>query len=453
MRGGYTSDFMDLRAGSLLRADGGFLIMYALDALTEPGVWKTLKRTMNHGMLEIQPLDLFFAVSSAAMKPEPVDINVKVVLIGDRDMYELLYSFEEDFRKIFKVRAEFDEEMKMNDEVIRQYGGHLRKLSEDEKLCPFDRTAVAAMIEYGVRLAGRRSKITARFTDLFDLAREACYAARENGETPVTAAHVRKALESKIERHNLYETKLNELIKEGVLLIDTAGERAGQVNGLSVHEIGGYVFGKPVRITASVALGKAGIINIERESNLSGRLHDKGVQILSGYLRSMFAQDKPLSLSASLCFEQSYSGVDGDSASSTEIYALLSALSGLPLRQDVAVTGSVNQQGDIQPIGGVNQKIEGFYEICRIKGLTGKQGVIIPVENVEDLMLRSEVIQAVADGQFHILPVAKVGEGIEILTGVKCGDRGRDAKFEDGTVFALVDARLRSLADIQKEYD
>ncbi|HEV8384120.1 MAG TPA: AAA family ATPase [Candidatus Acidoferrales bacterium] len=453
MRGGYTSDFMDLRAGSLLRADGGFLIMYALDALTEPGVWKTLKRTMNHGMLEIQPLDLFFAVSSAAMKPEPVDINVKVVLIGDRDMYELLYSFEEDFRKIFKVRAEFDEEMKMNDEVIRQYGGHLRKLSEDEKLCPFDRTAVAAMIEYGVRLAGRRSKITARFTDLFDLAREACYAARENGETPVTAAHVRKALESKIERHNLYETKLNELIKEGVLLIDTAGERAGQVNGLSVHEIGGYVFGKPVRITASVALGKAGIINIERESNLSGRLHDKGVQILSGYLRSMFAQDKPLSLSASLCFEQSYSGVDGDSASSTEIYALLSALSGLPLRQDVAVTGSVNQQGDIQPIGGVNQKIEGFYEICRIKGLTGKQGVIIPVENVEDLMLRSEVIQAVADGQFHILPVAKVGEGIEILTGVKCGERGRDAKFEDGTVFALVDARLRSLADIQKEYD
>ncbi len=453
MRGGYTSDFMDLRAGSLFRADGGFLIMYALDALTEPGVWKTLKRTMNHGKLEIQPLDLFFAISSAAMKPEPVDINVKVILIGDRDMYELLYAYEEDFRKIFKVRAEFDEEMKMNDDVIKQYGGHLRKLSEDEKLCPFDRTAVAAMIEYGVRLAGRRSKITARFTDLFDLAREACYAAREAGETPVTAAHVRLALESKIERHNLYETKLSELIKDGVLLIDTAGERVGQVNGLSVYETGGYAFGKPVRITASVALGKAGIINIERESNLSGRLHDKGVQILSGYLRSTFAQDKPLSLSASLCFEQSYSGVDGDSASSTEIYAILSALSGLPLRQDIAVTGSVNQQGDIQPIGGVNQKIEGFYEICRIKGLTGRQGVIMPVENVEDLMLRDEVIQAVAEGQFHILPVAKISEGIQILTGVKFGDRGPDGNFEADTVSGLVDARLRALAAIQKEYE
>ncbi|MBI1738533.1 MAG: AAA family ATPase [Acidobacteria bacterium] len=452
-RGGYSSDFMDLRAGSLLRADGGFLIMYALDALTEPGVWKTLKRTMNHGKLEIQPLDLFFAVSSAAMKPEPVEIKVKVILIGDRDMYELLYAYEEDFKKIFKVRAEFDEEMKMNDEVILQYGGHLRKLSEDEKLCPFDRAAVASMLEYGVRLAGRRSKITARFTDLFDVAREACYTAREAGETPVTAAHVRKALESKIERHNLYETKLSELIQEGVLLIDTTGERVGQLNGLSVSEIGGYSFGKPVRITASVALGKAGIINIEREANLSGRIHDKGVQILSGFLRGKFAQDKPLSLSASLCFEQSYSGIDGDSASSTEIYALLSALSGLPLTQEIAVTGSVNQQGDIQPIGGVNQKIEGFFEICRMKGLTGKQGVIIPIENVEDLMLRDEVIEAVSKGQFHILPVSSVSEGIEILTGVRCGERDAEGKFEEGTVCALVDARLRALADIQKEYE
>ncbi len=452
-RGGYTSDFMDLRAGSLLRADGGFLIMYALDALTEPGVWKTLKRTMNHGKLEIQPLDLFFAVSSAAMKPEPVEFKVKVILIGDRDMYEMLYAYEEDFKKIFKVRAEFDDEMKMSDEVILQYGGHLRKLSEDEKLCPFDRTAVASMLEYGVRLAGRRSKITARFTDLFDVAREACYAARGAGETPVTAAHVRLALESKIERHNLYETKLSEMIHEGVLLIDTTGERVGQVNGLSVYEIGGYSFGKPVRITASVALGKAGIINIEREANLSGRIHDKGVQILSGFLRGRFAQDKPLSLSASLCFEQSYSGIDGDSASSTEIYALLSALSGLPLRQEVAVTGSVNQQGDIQPIGGVNQKIEGFYEICRMRGLTGKQGVIIPIENVEDLMLRDEVITAVSKGEFHIMPVTTVSEGIEILTGIRCGDRGPDGKFEEGTVSALVDARLRSLADIQKEYE
>ena len=452
-RGGWVSDFMDLRGGSVLRADGGFLIMYALDALTEPGVWRTLKRTLNHGKLEIQPLDMFFPFGASAQKPEPIEINVKIILIGDREMYELLYEYEEDFRKIFKVRAEFDEEMQMTDEVILQYGGRLRKLSEDEGLCPFDRGAVAGMIEYGVRKAGRRSKVTARFTDLADLAREACYAAREAGESPVTAAHVRKAIEAKVERHNLIETKIREMIEEGTLLIDTTGVRVGQVNGLSVLEIGGYVFGKPVRITASAALGKAGLINVEREANLSGRLHDKGMQIIAGYLRARFAQDKPLSLAASICFEQSYSGVDGDSASSTEVYALLSALSGLPIRQDIAVTGSVNQQGDIQPIGGVNQKTEGFYDVCRIKGLTGQQGVIIPVENVEDLMLRDDVVEAVAAGKFHILPVASIEEGIEILTGVKGGKHGPDGKFEPGTVSALVDERLREMARTLKEYE
>ena len=452
-RGGWTSDFMDLRGGSVLRADGGFLIMYALDALTEPGVWRTLKRTLNHGKLEIQPLDLFFPFGTSALKPESIDINVKIILIGDREMYELLYQYEEDFRKIFKVRAEFDEEMPMNDEVILQYGGRLRKLCEDEALCPFDRGAVAAMIEYGVRRAGRRSKVTARFTDLADLAREACYLAREEGETPVSAPHVRRAIEAKIERHNLIETKIREMIEEGTLLIDTTGSRVGQVNGLSVLEIGGYAFGKPVRITASAALGKAGIINIEREANLSGRLHDKGVQIISGYLRAKFAQDKPLSLAASICFEQSYSGIDGDSASSTEIYALLSALSGLSIRQDIAVTGSVNQQGDIQSIGGVNQKIEGFYDVCRVKGLTGQQGVIIPVENVEDLMLRDDLVEAVAAGKFHVLPVATVEESIEILTGVKGGQCGPDGTFEPETVFALVDQRLREMAQTLKEYE
>ncbi|HEX2713819.1 MAG TPA: ATP-binding protein, partial [Candidatus Acidoferrales bacterium] len=452
-RGGWTSDFMDLRAGSVLRADGGFLIMYALDALTEPGVWRTLKRTLNHGKLEIQPLDIFFPFGASAQKPEPIEINVKIILIGDREMYELLYEYEEDFRKIFKVRAEFDEEMQMTDEVILQYGGRLRKLSEDEGLCPFDRGAVAGMIEYGVRKAGRRSKVTARFTDLADLAREACYVAREARESPVSAAHVRKAIEAKVERHNLIETKIREMIEEGTLLIDTTGARVGQVNGLSVLEIGGYVFGKPVRITASAALGKAGLINVEREANLSGRFHDKGMQIIAGYLRARFAQDKPLSLAASICFEQSYSGVDGDSASSTEVYALLSALSGLPIRQDVAVTGSVNQQGDIQPIGGVNQKTEGFYDVCRIKGLTGQQGVIIPIENVEDLMLRDDVVEAVAAGKFHILPVATIEEGIEILTGVKGGMRGADGKFEPGTVSALVDQRLREMAQTLKEFE
>src|SRR5689334_16828852 len=411
-RGGWTSDFMDLRGGSLLRADGGFLIMYSLEALSEVGVWRALKRTLNHNRLEIQPLEMFYPFGGSALKPEAVEINVKVILIGDRQLYEMLYEYEEDFQKIFKVRVEFDEEMPMSDGVIAEYAGRLRTLSEKEGLYPFDRGAFASMLESGVRKAGRRNKVTARFVDIADLAREAHYAAAAAGERVVRAAHVRDALASKMERHNLIETRIREMIEEGTLLVDVTGERVGQVNGLSVLEIGGYSFGKPVRITASAALGKAGLINIEREANLSGRFHDKGVHIIAGYLRSLFAQDKPLSLAASICFEQSYSGVDGDSASSTEIYALASALSGIPIRQDFAVTGSVSQQGDIQPIGGVNQKIEGFFDVCRVKtGLTGRQGVMIPSENIEDLMLRDDVIEAVAAGKFHILPVTTLEEG------------------------------------------
>jgi lon-related putative ATP-dependent protease len=452
-RGGWNSDFMDLRGGSLLRADGGFLVMYALDTLTETGVWRTLKRTLNHGKLEIQPVDVFFPFSSAALKPEPIEIQVKIILIGDRDMYELLYDYEDDFKKIFKVRVEFDEEMTWSEEVIRQYAGRLRKLSDDEHLCPFDRSAVAALLEHGVRRAGRRGKITARFFDLADLAREASYVAKHEKATVVTGEHVRKAQEAQIDRHNLTETKIREMVEQNLLFIDTTGSRVGQVNGLSVLEIGGYAFGKPVRITAAVALGKLGIINVERESNLSGRFHDKGVQIISGYLRRTFAQDKPLSLSASVCFEQSYSGVDGDSASSTEIYALLSALSEIPIKQELSVTGSVNQQGDVQPIGGVNQKIEGFYDVCKLKGFTGAQGVLIPAENVEDLMLRDEVIDAVARKKFHIYPVATIEQGIEILTGVRAGKRGKAGKFEPGSVFAAVDSRLREMAETLRRFE
>src|SRR5579864_4441874 len=422
-RGGWSSDFMDLRGGSLLRADGGYLIMYALDTLTEPGVWRTLKRTLNHGKLEIQPVDVFFPFGTAAMKPEPIDVRVKIILIGDRDMYELLYNYEDDFRKIFKIRVEFDEEMKWGPEVIKHYCGRLHKLCDDEGLLPFNRESIALLMEHGVRSAGRRGKVTARFFDIADVARESSYLAQQDKKTLVTAAHIKQSLDAKIERHNLIETKIREMIEQGLLLIDVAGERVGQVNGLSVLELGGYAFGKPVRITASTALGKAGLINVEREANLSGRFHDKGVQIIAGFLRRIFAQDKPLSLSASLCFEQSYSGVDGDSASSTEIYALLSALADLPIRQELAVTGSVSQQGDIQPIGGVNQTIEGFYDVCRVKGFTGKQGVLIPIENVEDLMLRDDVIESVAKGEFHIYPVTRVEEGIEILVGVPAGKR------------------------------
>src|SRR5438309_1819526 len=452
-RGGWSSDFMDLRGGSLLRADGGFLIMYAMEALSETGVWRALKRTLNHNRLEIQPQEIFYPFGGSALKPEAIDINVKVILIGDRQLYELLYEYEEDFRKIFKVRVEFDEEMAMSDGVIAEYAGRLRALSEKENLFPFDRGAFAAMLEYGVRQAGRRNKVTARFVDIADLAREAHYSAAATGETIVRAHHVRLALFSKIERHNLIETRIREMIEEGTLLVDVSGARVGQVNGLSVLEIGGYSFGKPVRITATAALGKAGLINVEREANLSGRFHDKGVQIIAGYLRSQFAQDKPLSLAASICFEQSYSGVDGDSASSTEIYALLSALSGLPIRQDIAVTGSVNQQGVIQPIGGVNEKVEGFYDVCRVRGLTGTQGVLIPVENVEDLMLREDLIAAVAEGMFHVHPVAHIEEGIEILTGVEAGARDGRGQFPRDAVFGRVDERLRKMADTLKQFE
>jgi len=452
-RGGWTSDFMDLRGGSLLRADGGFLIMYSLEALSEVGVWRALKRTLNHNRLEIQPLEMFYPFGGSALKPEAIAINVKVILIGDRELYEMLYDYEEDFRKIFKVRVEFDEEMAMSDGVIAEYAGRLRALSEKENLYPFDRGAFAAMLEYGVRQAGRRNKVTARFIEIADLAREAHYDAAAKGESVVRAAHVRGALSSKMERHNLIETRIREMIQEGTLLVDVSGTRVGQVNGLSVLEIGGYSFGKPVRITATAALGKSGLINIERESNLSGRFHDKGVHIIAGYLRSKFAQDKPLSLAASICFEQSYSGVDGDSASSTEIYALVSALSGLPLRQDIAVTGSINQQGDIQAIGGVNEKIEGFFDVCRIKGLTGTQGVMMPESNVEDLMLREDILDAVTAGKFHIWPVGKIEQGIEILTRCAAGQKNSDGKFEPDTVFALMDERMREMARTLKEYE
>ncbi|HXX14543.1 MAG TPA: AAA family ATPase [Candidatus Eremiobacteraceae bacterium] len=452
-RGGWTSDFMDLRAGSLLRADGGFLIMYSIEALSEPGVWRALKRTLNHNRLEIQPFETFYPFTTTALKPEPIEINVKVILIGDRELYELLYEYEEDFRKIFKVRVEFDEEMRMSDSVIEEYAGRIRTLSERENLFPFDRGAFAAILEHGVRKAGRRNKVTARFVDIADLAREAHYAAVAAGETVVRAAHVRTAIASKVERHNLIETRIREMMEEGTLLVKLSGSHVGQVNGLSVLEIGGYVFGKPVRITASVGLGKAGLINIERESNLSGRFHDKGVHIITGYLRSVFAHDKPLTLTASICFEQSYSGVDGDSASSTEIYALLSALSELPLRQDIAVTGSMNQRGDIQAIGGVNEKIEGFFDTCRIEGLTGTQGVMIPQANVEDLMLREDVLDAVAGGKFHVWPIGRIEQGVEVLTGVPAGARNGSGRFEEGGVFARVDERLRDMARVMKDFE
>ncbi len=454
MRGVAQSDFMDIRGGSVLQADGGYLVLNALDALIEPGVWKTLKRTLIHGKLEIQAVpEWLMPFATSALKPEPMPINVKVILIGEHYLYDLLYAHEEDFQQIFKVMADFDSEMNRSAQAVEQYAALLRKLCTEDGLCPFDKEAVAAIVEFGVRRAGRQDKISTRFSEIGDLAREAVYWSRKEGSELVRRAHVERAITERIERHNLVESKIQEMIEKGVLLIDVTGARVGQVNGLSVYDMGSYAFGKPVRITASTAMGSQGIINIEREANLSGRIHDKGMAILSGYLRQKFAQKKPLSLDASVCFEQSYSGVDGDSASSTEIYALLSSLSGLPLRQDLAVTGSVNQKGDIQAIGGINYKIEGFYDVCKAKGLTGTQGVLLPIENVPDLMLRPDLAEAIRAGKFHLYPVTSVDEGIELLTGIKAGEPLPDGGFEEGTVHGLVDKRLAEMAEEMKKYE
>jgi ATP-dependent Lon protease len=451
--GVWKTDFTHLKAGSFLRANGGYLIFNALEALMEPGVWPALKRTLKNQVMEVQTYDPFYFFSTSALKPEPIECNTKVIMIGDAYMYQVLYNLDDDFKKIFKIKADFDSVMNKDTEKIQQYASFVRKICDEEKLKPFDKTGIAAVVEYGVRMAGRQKKLSTRFYLIADLLKEANYWAMKDGSDMVKERHVDMAIEKKIHRVNLIEEKIQEMIDDGTILIDSDGMVVGQVNGLSVYNLGDYMFGKPSRITVKTSMGKAGIINIEREAEMSGPTHNKGVYILTGYLRGKYAQDKPLTMSASICFEQSYSGVDGDSASSTEIYALLSSLSGLPLRQDIAVTGSVNQKGEIQPIGGVNEKIEGFFDVCKAKGLTGKQGVMVPHLNIGDLMLRKEVVEAVKEGKFHIYAVKTIDQGIEILTGVEAGERMEDGKFKEGTVNDLVDKKLRELGMKIKEFE
>jgi lon-related putative ATP-dependent protease len=446
------TDFTKIKAGSFLKANGGFLVINALDALIEPGVWMTLKRTLRNQIFEIQNYAALYLFSTTRLKPQPVKVNVKVVMIGDEELYNLFYFADQDFKKIFKIKAEFDSEMPKSASAIGDYARFIKKITDEDNLLPFDKTGIAAVIEYGTRIAGRHQKLSTRFHVIADVVREASYWAQKDGRTVVGAEHVETAVGERFERVSLIENKIQEMIEEGSILIDTAGAAVGQVNGLSVYDMGQFAFGKPTRITAKTAVGRAGIINIEREADLSGPTHNKGVLILGGYLRAKYAQDKPFALSASIAFEQSYGGVDGDSASSTEIYALLSSLSGLALRQDIAVTGSVNQKGEIQPIGGVNEKLEGFFDVCRAKGLTGTQGVLIPHQNVRNLMLRKDVVEAARKGLFHIYPVAAIDEGIEILTGVPAGRRKDDGTFEDGSVNFLVDRELERLARASKDF-
>ena len=440
--GVWRSDFTLIKAGSILKADGGFLVINALDALVEPGVWTTLKRTLRNLQIEIQPMEFGLLGASSALKPEPISINVKLIMIGDSYIYHLLYGFDDDFKEVFKIRADFDTEMPNEQKSIDSYVSFIKTLCENEKLLPFDLGGVIEVVEYGVRLSGQQKKLSTRFNILADVIRESSYWAQKEKAEIVTVDHVRKAIEERIERVKLVEEKIQEMITDGTILIDTQGAVVGQVNGLSVYELGEFMFGKPTRITAKTSMGRSGIINIEREAALSGPTHDKGVFILGGYLRNKYAQQKPLVLSASIAFEQSYSGIDGDSASSTEIYAILSSLSGFPLRQDIAVTGSVNQNGDIQPIGGVNMKIEGFFDVCNARGLTGKQGVLVPHQNVKDLMLRHDVVEAVRKKKFHIYTIRSIDEGLEVLTGVPAGTLQANHKFTAGSVHARVDHRL-----------
>jgi lon-related putative ATP-dependent protease len=445
--GMWRTDFTRIKAGSYLKANGGYLVVNALDLLMEPGSWQALKKALKYGQVEIGAYDPFYLMGASAMKPESIEIKVDVVLIGTNYLYHLLWHLDDDFRKIFKVKADFDSVMPKDEQNIHQYACFMKKICDEDKLLPFDKSGVGAVIEFGVRVAGTQKKLSTRFTIIADLIREASYWAKNAKSKVVMQEHVEKAMEEWIKRVSLIEDKIQEMIEDGTIMIDSQGEVVGQINGLSVYDLGEYMFGKPTRITARTSMGRAGVINIEREADLSGRTHNKGVLILGGYLRGKYAHEKPLTVSASIAFEQSYSGVEGDSASSTEVYAILSSLSGLPLRQDIAVTGSINQKGLIQPIGGVNEKTEGFYHVCKAQGLTGTQGVIIPHQNVKDLMLKTEVVQAVKDGKFKIYPVKSVDQGIEILTGVKAGEIREDGTFDEETVNYLVDKQLKEYAE------
>jgi lon-related putative ATP-dependent protease len=446
------TDFTMIKAGSFLKANGGYLVVNALDALVEPGVWPTLKRTLRNQIFEIQNYLSMYLFTSARLKPEPIKADVKVVMIGDAYLYNLLFFADPDFKKIFKIKAEFDSEMTKDEKSFANYVRFIRKICDDDGLRPLARDGIEALIEYSTRIAGRQKKLSTRFHVIADVIRESSYWAGKAGRAEAGRADVEKAIVERFERVSLIEDKIQEMIEEGTILIDTQGAVVGQVNGLSVYDMGQFMFGKPARITARTSMGRAGVINIEREADLSGPTHNKGVLILGGYLRGKYATRRPMSLTASIAFEQSYGGVDGDSASSTEVYAVLSSLSGLPIRQDLAVTGSLNQRGEIQPIGGVNEKIEGFFKVCKARRLKGTEGVVIPERNVADLMLDEEVIDAVRKGLFHIYPIKTVDEGIEILTGVPAGRRLKNGRYTNDSVNDRVQAKLAEMAAAWREY-
>jgi len=443
--GGWFADFTGIKAGALLRANGGYLILNAADAFSEPGVWQALKRALYYGKMEIQDKHNSYQISPSIMKPEAIEIETKVILIGSGYTYSMLSAYEDDFNKIFKVKAEFDSEMKRTDVGVARYVEVLKNLIKDEKLKEFSTTAIAKILEYSARYVESKNKLTTRFSYILDIAREADFWASDVKAKIVNHLHVEQAYNSARERHGLYESKVNEMFDDGTMMIDTSGSRVGQINGLAVYGGDRYSFGKPTRITATVALGNGSIINVEREAGLSGSTHNKGVLVITGYLKEKFGRNIPISFNASLVFEQGYGMIDGDSASITEIAALLSAITEIPIKQTFAITGSVNQKGDIQPIGGVNDKIEGFFDLCNTRGLTGKEGVIIPIQNVQDLMLKDDVVNAVKEKKFSIYAISKVEEALELLTGVKAGKKLASGHYQANTIFGEVEKRLREM--------
>jgi len=437
------TDFTMVKPGAIHKANGGYLILQAKDVLTDPFAWDALKKAIKYRQAVVENIgEQYRFVPTLTLKPEPIPLDVKIILIGS-PLYYMIYSTDEDFQNFFKVKVDFDDEMVRNQEAISDYASFVGSLCKKEGLKHFTRSALAKVVEYGSWLAGDQKKLSTQFNDVSDLVCESDSFARTEGAQFVEAAHVDRAVRERKYRLNMLEEKIQEEILADKILISTEGSVVGQLNGLFIIEASGYSFGLPARITARTYAGRGGVINIERETEMSGNIHSKGVLILAGYLGGKLAQEKPMGLTAQVTFEQLYEGIEGDSASSAELYAILSSLSGVPLKQNLAVTGSVDQLGGIQPIGGVTEKIEGFFDVCKGKGLSGEQGVMIPARNIDNLMLKEEILEAVRDGQFHIYAIKSIDEGIEIMTGVEAGTAGPDGKYPEGSIFYLADKKLQ----------
>ena len=447
------TNFNMIKAGLLHKANGGYLLIDARDVLTKPLAWEGLERALKNRLLEIESLlESYGLFATRTLQPEPIPLKLKVVLLGDPMLYYLLFAYDPDFRELFKVKVDFNLETPRTPQTTEQYARFIGTVCREESLRHLDPSGVAHVIEHAARLVEHQEKLITKFGDIVDLLRQSNHWAEQNGHALVTAADVRQALDEKVWRANQVQQRLQDVIVEGTLLIDTTGAAPGQINGIAVLSLGDYAFGKPSRITAVIHVGNAGVVNIDREVKMGGRIHNKGSMILAGYLGGKYALDVPLALSASITFEQVYEEIEGDSASSAELYALLSALSNYPIRQDIAVTGSVNQHGQVQAIGGVNEKIEGFFDLCRTIGLSGTQGVMIPHSNARHLMLRDDVVAAVRDGQFHIYPVATIDDGIALLTGQPAGERGADGRYPEQTINGAVQRRLSELTQKEKGF-